>query len=303
MEIIEKKEFIITVSGLALIYVLFLFIPELDKQIAKKHIYAEVSKIESLSEKLKEQRANEARNLQFKGIELLSTRRDFMNTIMRDSNFTIRETYANKGVYISSELKLPYAGTEYRDVIESVVCCDVKWDNKELTTKTYFVDDSVIAISISDKKYGNYDCMGLNEILSMYTQKYGDPEMTFGNGFYTTYYMIDRNYRPSFRNESLKDSSFVENLIYRYNWTYKNGGIEIRRENYPSYSESLSISYVSSILMEKYRNYIKKVEKQKTIRKKQETDSLNQARIEQEKKEKQKQVQREKEHRKSVEQI
>ena len=300
LNILNKKSFIITVIVLSMIYGLFLYIPEWDKQKAINDILAEVNKKESRSGKLKAQRAGEVKNLQFKGIELLSSRCDFMNAVMRDSNFSVKETIENKGKYVLSELELSYDGIRYEDVIESVVCCDVKWDNKKLKAKTYFMDDLVIAISISDKDYGDHDYLNLSDILSMYTRKYGEPELTFGSGYNTTFYMVNHNYSPSYRNEILKDSTFIENLIYGYNWTYKNGGIEIKRNQYPSY---LSITYASSLLMEKYKKRTEQVKKQENIKKKRERDSLNRVKVEQEKMEKQERIKREKEHQKSMEQI
>lgn len=299
--IVTRKGFVITFLILSIIYGLFLYYPEWDKKRSMNRIFEEVSKKESSRDSLKALRSIESRNFQFKGIELLASKSSFLNSIKRDSNFTIKETYDNKGGYISSELELSYNGNTYKDVMESVICCDVRWDNKKLRFKSYFINDMIVAILIKDKDYGNYDYLNFDNVLNMYTKKYGEPELTFISGINTIYYRLNHDYYPSFMNYKLKDQGVYDDLVYRYNWTYKNGGIEITDNNY--YRSSTCITYVSSLLIEKQSKHSEKVKELEIIKKKREMDSLYEIRIEKEKREKEEQKRRELEHMKSANQI
>ena len=180
-------------------------------------------------------------------------------------------------------------------MVDYVVSVTTVWDNKNVLVDVYFSKDSVVAIKIDDIIDSSYDRVQIDSILSLYSQKYGEPEC-YSFSPSTRNYIIEREIKK----KTVNKEELVKKLIICYCWSFMNGAIEIRKEGYEG---NIVISYVSSELFDKYRRY-EEMEKQKEIdEKKKEADSIAREKILMEEQKKLEKIRLEQNHKKSINQI
>lgn len=174
-------------------------------------------------------RASESKDLSFKGIKLgisWNTAIDLAQTIVESDsssnlylNIVQREyfyTYFRDDNDIMETLTKAYTSYTPKDndgnddFTGKLLKFDTTLDNQNVSVQVFGVDNNVYAIAVTPSNNSSYGAFKkFDNLVKLYTKKYGEPELIRDRGYYENTYYFD-------------------NTIY--GWTFKNGIVRVSKE-------------------------------------------------------------------------
>lgn len=287
---IPKFGFIITFIVLSLFYGLFIYIPIWDKEKALVQLDKKIEWAEQHRKELRINRISETKDFGFLGINLDVDYDNFLAIVRNNPNIEIKQMYRQDKVYMS-DFNISFDDNNFKPVVDYVVNSDAIWDNHKISLRTYFLNNKIVGIKADIDRY-NYN-LGVDSLISIYSGKYGEPELKVESNYKIR---LDVDYRDSYRNINLKRPDLLYDFVSRYNWVYNNGGIEIE-------GDGKRITYISSKLIEKYKDYNAMETQKKFEKKKKEMDSIQRENHKYNEKMKEEKIKQEKNHKESIKQI